>query len=963
MTDTKTAPVRDYSETLFLPKTDFAMRAELPKREPDHLARWSRMGLYERLRKESKGREKFVLHDGPPYANGNLHIGHALNKILKDLVVRSKQMAGFDAPYVPGWDCHGLPIEWRVEEEYRAAGKNKDEVPVVDFRKECRAYADKWIKVQSEEFQRLGVIGDWNRPYTTMNFRAEAVIAGELMKFATSGQLYRGSKPVMWSIVERTALAEAEVEYHEHTSHTIFVKFPVTSGGDLDGASIVIWTTTPWTIPGNRAVAFSPTISYGLYEVTAAPDDNWSKVGDRIVLAEDLSENAFSAGRIESARLVRKVSADELATLKLAHPLRASGYTFEVPVLKADFVTADTGTGFVHIAPGHGADDYGLWTANRLGEVPHTVQPDGTYFPHVPLFGPLGLRVYDDKGKEGGANRAVIDALVEANALLARGRLRHQYPHSWRSKGPLIFRNTPQWFIAMDMGLEGGAQDTLRARALKAISDTVFYPAQGENRLRGMIELRPDWVISRQRAWGVPITVFVNKKTGEVLKDDKVNARIRSAFEAEGADAWFTDATGARFLANDYSADEYEKIHDILDVWFDSGSTHAFVLEGNDDLSWPAAMYLEGSDQHRGWFHSSLLESCGTRGRAPYDSVLTHGFALDEQGRKMSKSLGNVVAPQNVIAQSGADILRLWVAASDYSDDLRIGPEILKTSVDTYRKLRNTVRWILGALGHFEETDRVAFNDMPELEKLMLHRLWEVGEQVREGYDAYDFKRVFAALMQFTTSDLSAFYFDVRKDALYCDPISSVTRRASLTVIDILFNTLVRWLAPLIPFTAEEAWLLRNPGDQSSVHLEIFAETKAEWRNDDLAARWEKVRRVRRVVTGALEVERGAKKIGSSLEAAPTIYIEDEDLRAALKGIDLAEVCITSDAKLVAGAAPAGAFRLDDVPGVAVEPRLAEGTKCARSWKISPEVGSDAEFPDITPRDAKAMREWLAARR
>ena len=521
-------------------------------------------------------------------------------------------------------------------------------------------------------------------------------------------------------------------------------------------------------------------------------------------------------------RAFARSTADELATLVLAHPLREGGYTFDVPVLKADFVTADTGTGFVHIAPGHGADDYNLWTANRLGEVPHTVQPDGAYFPHVPLF--AGLKVLDEKGKEGEANKAVIDALIAANALLARGRLRHQYPHSWRSKAPLIFRNTPQWFIAMDRDLDGGPGDTLRARALKAISDTDFYPPQGENRLRGMIEARPDWVISRQRAWGVPIAVFVNKKTGEVLTDEKVNARIRAGFEAEGADAWFSDQTGARFLGNDYAPEDYEKIDDILDVWFDSGSTHAFVLEGNPDLTWPAAMYLEGSDQHRGWFHSSLLESCGTRGRAPYDSVLTHGFALDEQGRKMSKSFGNVVSPQDVIKQSGADILRLWVAASDYSDDLRIGPEILKTSVDTYRKLRNTLRWMLGALNHERDSDRVTYAESPELERLILHRLWEVGQQVREGYETYDFKRVFAALMQFMTSDLSAFYFDVRKDALYCDPISSVTRRASLTVIDILFDRLVRWLAPLIPFTTEEAWLLRHPGEDQSVHLQNFAD-------------------------------------------------------------------------------------------------------------------------------------------
>jgi isoleucyl-tRNA synthetase len=969
MTDTAAAPAFDYSETLFLPKTDFAMRAELPKREPDLLARWKRIGLYERLRSTSAGRERFVLHDGPPYANGNLHIGHALNKILKDVVVRSKQMAGFDAPYVPGWDCHGLPIEWRVEEEYRAAGKSKDEVPVVDFRKECRAYADKWVAIQSEEFQRLGVVGDWANPYTTMKFRSEAVIASELLKFATSGQLYRGSKPVMWSIVERTALAEAEVEYAEHTSHTIFVKFPVRGEGDLAGASVVIWTTTPWTIPGNRAVAFASNISYGLYQVTAAPEDNWSRTGDRLLLADGLTESVFKAGRIEAAERIRDVTPDELARLVVSHPLHEQGYGFGVPLLEGDFVTADTGTGFVHIAPGHGADDYILWIKSArhiagLGidtAVPHTVQPDGGYFPDVPVFGGTGVRVLDDKGKDGGANEAVIQALIAAGGLLARGRLRHSYPHSWRSKAPLIFRNTPQWFIAMDKALEGGAEDTLRCRALKAIEDTEFYPPQGENRLRGMIEARPDWVISRQRAWGVPIAVFVNKATGEVLNDPAVNARIHAAFEAEGADAWFADANGARFLGNEYPPDDYEKIADILDVWFDSGSTHAFVLEDNSALKSPADMYLEGSDQHRGWFHSSLLESCGTRGRAPYDSLLTHGFVLDEQGRKMSKSLGNTTTPQDVIAKSGADILRLWVAAADYSDDLRIGPEILKTSVDTYRKLRNTLRWMLGALAHRDTAQPVAVEQMPEIERYMLHELHKVGQEVRAGYDGYNFRQALNALMNFCTNELSAFYFDIRKDTLYCDPISSHARAATLSALDLVFDCLVKWLAPMIPFTTEEAWLLRHPGDDASVHLEVFAIAPDTWRDDALAGKWEKIRSVRRVVTGALEIERANKRLGSSLEANPVVHIADPYLEVAFDGVDLAEICITSAATLTKDPAPEGAFRLEDVAGVAVVSRRAEGRKCARSWKISPEIGTDPEFPDITPRDAVAMREWRAA--
>ncbi|MDJ1157883.1 isoleucine--tRNA ligase [Chelatococcus sp. SYSU_G07232] len=998
MTDTSVPALqtRDYSQTLFLPQTDFPMRAGLPQREPEILARWQRIGLYSRLRQAGKGRPRFVLHDGPPYANGNIHIGHALNKILKDMVVRSQQMLGHDSNYVPGWDCHGLPIEWKIEEEYRARGKNKDEVPVVEFRRECRAFAEKWIAVQREEFKRLGVEGDWENPYTTMAYEAEAQIARELMKFAMTNQLYRGSKPVMWSIVERTALAEAEVEYQEHTSNTIFVKFPVVVSGvaseaDLAGASVVIWTTTPWTIPANRAVAYHPNIEYGLYRVTAAPEDNWAQIGDTFVLATKLADEVFKAAKVDAYEKVRAVDPARIGSC--AHPLRgvagAHGFwDFTVPLLPADYVTDDAGTGFVHTAPGHGADDYNTWLNHRAaftapqdqGLVPHTVGPDGAYYETIPLF--AGARVFDDKGKEGGANRRVIEALAAAGALIARGRMKHQYPHSWRSKAPLIFRNTPQWFIAMDKDIQSGprgearAGDTLRHRALEAIKRTRWVPAAGERRINGMIENRPDWVISRQRAWGVPITVFVARrdlpekglKAGDVLKDEKVNDRIAEAFLDEGADAWFADVDGARFLAPDYDAADFEKVDDILDVWFDSGSTHSFTLEARDDLKTrrridgghDQVMYLEGSDQHRGWFHSSLLESCGTRGRAPYDIVLTHGFVLDEKGEKMSKSKGNVVAPQEVMRTSGADILRLWVAAADYSDDLRIGPEILKTFVETYRKLRNTIRWMLGTLHHFHGHDLVPAAKMPELERLMLHRLVELDTVVREAYAAFDYKRVVAALSAFMTTDLSAFYFDVRKDALYCDPYSSLRRKAALTVIDQIFRCITIWFAPILAFTAEEAWIARFPSETGSVHLEQFPTIPSEWKDEKLADRWARIRRVRRVVTGALEIERAAKRIGASLEAAPVVHIADADLLAALKGVDFAEVCITSGVQITKGEGPAEAFRLDDVPGVAVVPALAEGRKCARSWKISPDVGSDPAYPDVTPRDAAALREWDA---
>ncbi|MEE7477002.1 isoleucine--tRNA ligase [Methylobacterium hispanicum] len=980
-TPADTAATRDYSKTLFLPRTEFPMRAGLPTREPLLLERWEKTDLYGQLRARGQGRPKFVLHDGPPYANGNIHIGTALNKILKDVIVRSMGALGYEANYVPGWDCHGLPIEWKIEEQYRAKGRNKDAVPVIEFRQECRAFAAQWLDVQRAEFQRLGVTGDWAHPYATMAFPAEAAIADELMKFAVSGQLYRGSKPVMWSVVEKTALAEAEVEYEEHVSDTIFVAFPIRKGGAgaLAGARVVIWTTTPWTIPGNRAVAYSKKVAYGLYRVTAAPEDNWARAGETYILADTLAAGVFKAARVEGFERVADVSPTELAGLTLAHPLADLGYGFDVPVLEGDHVTDESGTGFVHTAPSHGREDFELWMASgRLlrqrgidTAIPYTVDADSVLTEAAPGF--TGTRVLTAKGEKGDANKAVMAALTEAGALIARGVLRHQYPHSWRSKKPVIFRNTPQWFIAMDRPVDSLGNRTLREVALQAIDDTQWVPPQGKNRITGMVANRPDWVVSRQRAWGVPITVFVHRETGEVLRDARVNARIVEAFRQEGADAWFTDADGARFLAPEHDPAAYERVTDVLDVWFDSGSTHAFVLD--DPEAFPGlsgvtrrrdggedrVMYLEGSDQHRGWFQSSLLESSGTRGRAPYDIVLTHGFVLDGKGLKMSKSKGNVVAPQSVIKDSGADILRLWVAASDYTDDLRIGPEIIKTFAETYRKLRNSLRWMLGSLAHRVEGDDVPLSEMPELERLILHRLAELDAEIREAYAAFDTKRVVALLNGFMTGDLSSFYFDVRKDALYCDPLSSVRRRASLQVIDEAFRRAAIWLAPVLAFTAEEAWLDRYPSETGSVHLQTLPHTPAEWRDDALAERWQKIRRVRRVVTGALEIERAAKRIGASLEAAPVVHVADPDLLAAVEGVDFADICITSDISVVAGDGPAEAFRLDEVRGVAVEPHPAEGRKCARSWRVTPEVGRDAEYPDVTPRDAQALREWDAA--
>ncbi|MCB2116713.1 MAG: isoleucine--tRNA ligase [Rhodobacteraceae bacterium] len=958
---TDTGP--DYRDTVFLPETDFPMRAGLPQREPEWLERWTRIGIYDRLR-DKTGRESFVLHDGPPYANGHLHIGHALNKVLKDMVVRSQQMMGKDSRYVPGWDCHGLPIEWKIEEQYRAKGLNKDDVDVVAFRQECRKFAEGWIDIQREEFKRLGVTGNWADPYLTMDYHAEAVIAGEFLKFVMNGSLYQGSKPVMWSPVEKTALAEAEVEYHDHTSHTIWVRFPVASADefkDLDGcirtdllqASVLIWTTTPWTIPQNRAVAFNPEIAYGLYVVEAVAENSSGRVGETVIVADALADAIFGAARVEGRMRLRDVSAGELKSLTLAHPFRGveganREWDFDVPMLPGDHVTDDAGTGFVHTAPSHGDDDYQLGLKFGL-PMTYNVEPDGTYRKDLPLFGGEAIILPD--GKDGPANVSVIKQLAYAGTLFAKGKIKHSYPHSWRSKAPLIYRNTPQWFVAIDKPLDDGMStfgDTIRKRALNSINQLVEWtPVTGRNRLHSMIEARPDWVLSRQRAWGVPLTCFVKKGAkptddGFLLRDPRVNARILDAFEAEGADAWYKPGAAERFLGDDYSAEDWVKVDDVLDVWFDSGSTHAFVLRDRPDGTTDgiADLYLEGTDQHRGWFHSSMLQACGTKGRAPYRGVLTHGFTLDEKGMKMSKSLGNTVAPQEVIDEYGADILRLWVAQSDYTVDLRIGKEILKGTADSYRRLRNTLRFILGNLAGFGEDERVAPVDMPELERWVLHRLAELDHAVRRGYAKYDFQGVFQTLFTFCTVDLSAVYFDIRKDALYCDAPSSMRRRAARTVLDLLFHRLTTWLAPILVFTMEDVWLSRFPGEGSSIHLQDIPETPADWLDQPLAQKWEKIRKVRRVVTAALEVQRAAKVIGASLEAAPVVHVEDAETLAALKSVDFAELCITSAITLTGDPEPQEAFRLPEVPGVGVVFETAEGEKCQRCWRILPDVGT-----------------------
>src|SRR6266436_3281926 len=949
----------DYRPTVFLPKTDFPMRGGLPTLEPKLVERWQKMDLYDKLRDASRGREKFVLHDGPPYANGDLHLGHALNKILKDVVNRAQQMLGKDAPYVPGWDCHGLPIEWIVEEKYRAKKQSKDSVPIAQFRQECRDFAAHWVEQQKTQFERLGVIGDWDNPYLTMSFDAEAQIVREIGKFLVNGGLYKGAKPVLWSIVEQTALAEAEVEYHDHRSNTVWVRFPIDrpSVPALAGAAAVIWTTTPWTLPGNRAIAYSADLEYAVIQVDAVAEKSRAisyrgahDPGEKLLVALPLIDEVCQKALIERHTVLHVFPGTALAGTLVRHPLAGQGYDFDVPLLAADFVEADQGTGLVHIAPGHGADDWDLGQANRL-PVPETVGPDGVYLPAVPLF--AGRAVYRPDGKPGDADAAVIAAVEAAGGLLARGTLMHSYPHSWRSKAPLIFRNTPQWFISM-------AANDLRQKALKAIEETRWIPPQGQNRIAAMIESKPDWCVSRQRSWGVPIPVFVNKKTGEPLRDGAVVERVAAAVERDGADAWYT--TDAQvFLGNAYDATEWEKVTDIIEVWFDSGSTHAFVLEKRPELKWPASLYLEGSDQHRGWFNSSLIEACGTRGRAPYEAVLTHGFILDEDGRKMSKSLGNVIAPQEVLRQSGADILRLWVVGSDYSEDVRIGPEILKRQSDAYRRLRNTLRYLLGALDGYSDVEAVEIEAMPELERWVLHRLAELDQLVRRSVEAFDFHGMFSALHNFCAVDLSAFYFDIRKDRLYCDAPDDTRRRSVRTVLDRCFDCLARWLAPVICFTAEEAWLARH-GDMPgrSIHLELFPDVPDEWRDEALGERWQTLRDLRRVVTGALELERAAKRLGSSLQAAVELFVP-ERLIDLLRGIDLAELCITSAGTVRSGPVPGDAFTLPDVADIGTRVSAAPGERCERCWRVLPEVGQMPGHDDLCRRCADVVDRSSAA--
>jgi isoleucyl-tRNA synthetase len=989
MTDSLTD--RDYRDTLFLPTTEFPMRGGLPQREPEWIRRWDEMKLYGELRADAKARgaKQWILHDGPPYANGHIHLGTAMNKIVKDIIVRSHQMTGHDASYLPGWDCHGLPIEWKVEEEFRAKNRGKDDVPGDEFRAACRAYAEKWVEIQGREFRALGIEGEWDNPYLTMKFESEATIVAEFLRMAMQGALVRGAKPIMWSPVERTALAEAEVEYYDRKVPVIWVKFPVV--GRDDDASVVIWTTTPWTIPANQAVSFSPEIAYGLYTVDAVMSEEelgfapYAKADEKLIISDALAQSVMDGAKVSA---FTRVSDVDPAGWTLKHPLAGMDPFFAqpIPMLAGDHVTADAGTGFVHTAPAHGEDDFNVWVGSgrTTQDIRQIVDADGCYTPDVPRF--AGMDIIRTSGKKRGepgkANQEVINALAESGNLLARGITTIRDAHSWRSKAPVIRRATPQWFISMDKPGPNG--NSLRENALKAIDDTEFFPAAGRNRLRSMVEGRPDWLISRQRNWGVPITIFVDKSgqphTAALPADtaQALNETIKAAIAKGGVEAWFSTPAEDVLLPHGLAAADWDKVTDVLDVWFDSGTTHAFALRERgiiDPETGQADLYMEGSDQHRGWFQSSLLECCATRGMAPYKQVLTHGFIVDSEGKKMSKSIGNTIEPEQIARQYGIEILRIWTASGDYTEDLRISDEIIKGSVESYRKLRNTVRYMLGALDGYTAGEAIAADKMPGLERWVLHRLSELDAQVRAAYNVYDFKKVMSLLINFCGVDLSAVYFDIRKDSLYCDPRFETAdawdeatapfgnrRRAARTVMAAVLERLLTWLAPVMPFTMEEAFLDSHLKDRAaSVHLLQFADTPDGWRDDGLAARWEKIFTVRRVVTGALEVERREKRIGASLESTPRVLVADEGLIEAFKGEDAGDLFITSGAELVHSATgEGGGFTLDDTPGVIVYPVKASGVKCRRSWKYFDPASADPAYPDITPRDALTVKAWDA---
>jgi isoleucyl-tRNA synthetase len=904
-------------ENINLPKTSFSMKANLPNKEPKILEIWEKIDLYKKLRDSRVGKEKFVLHDGPPYANGHIHMGTALNKILKDMITRYHQMEGKDSIYVPGWDCHGLPIEWKIEEQYKKNKKNKDEVPIKNFRLECREFAKKWIEIHIDEFRRLGVEGDWKNYYSTMSFDAEAQIVRELGKFLLNGGLYQGYKPVLWSTVEKTALADAEVEYKDHTSNTIYTSFKVikTDKEFLKNGNIIIWTTTPWTIPVNRALAYSDRIKYSVIKI--GNDTNYFK-NENLIIASDLINKVSEDCNFKDYKIVKEFNGKEFKNTICSHPFKDMDYKYEIPMLEADFVTLEQGTGIVHAAPSHGPDDFTLCLKNGI-KASNTISDGGLYSEDIPFFS--GIHIFK-------ADKLVIEKLSECKSLLGNDKLQHSFPHSWRSKAPLVYRATSQWFISMD-------KNDLRKKALKAIDDTIFYPERGRARIRSMVETRPDWCISRQRIWGVPLPLFVSKKTKEPLRDLEVIENIASIYEKEGSDCWFTD-DAQKFLGKKYNKEDYIKTSDIVEVWFDSGATHSYVLEKRKDLMWPASMYLEGSDQHRGWFHSSLLESCGTRGRAPYKSILTHGFVVDGKGLKMSKSTGNVIAPEEILKKYGADILRAWVAASDYSEDLKLDHSILEQHAESYRKIRNTFRFLLGNLKDKKvnfDINSKEIEQWPELERFMLHQIFSLNKNIKKYSKEYNFHKLYKELVNFCSLELSAFYFDIRKDTLYCDGISSQKRQACINLLSLILDILLKWFAPILSFTTEEIYQIVNVEKNSSIHLESFPDIPGSWENQILFEKWDKFKTVKKVANAAIEIKRSNKDIGSSLEADIKIYLNDEYLKL-VKDFDLSEYFITSKAEALKMKSDKDLFELDQIKDIKVLVKKAEGVKCPRCWKI-----------------------------
>ncbi|MDR3285375.1 MAG: isoleucine--tRNA ligase [Holosporales bacterium] len=952
-------------DSVLLPKTNFPMRANLQKKEPEISKFWDEIGLFKKLREKSKDREKFILHYGPPFANGAIHTGHVLTYTIKDIVNKIRQMEGFDAPLVPGWDCHGLPIEWKIEEDLRKKMKNKADMDVIAFIKLCRDFAEKWINVQREGLKRFGICADWENPYTTMAHENEGEIVSKFLEIFMKDYIYRGKKPIMWSIVEQTALAEAEVEYKDHTSDSIYVAFPVKISKikELSDAACVIWTTTPWTLPANRAICFHKNFTYDLIFVEKIAENTKFNTffEKKLLIAKDLLEDFCKKIGITKFKIIRQIKGAELTETVCRHPFSQSkklsekdkssqfNYNFDVPLIPGDHVTTEAGTGLVHTAPSHGLEDFLVGKEFDI-EMPDIVQGDGFYVENLPLFaGKHIFKVADE----------ICEALQEVGALLALEKITHSYPHSWRSKTPLIYRLTSQWFMNIDK---------IRGLALSEINKVNWYPKQSINRIRGMVESRPDWCISRQRVWGVPIALLLDKKTMEPLRDHKVNEKIINTIKKEGIEAWHKYS--ADYFVSEDLAGKYEKVMDTLDVWFDSACTNYFVLEKRNDLKWPADLYLEGYDQHRGWFQSSLIESIVTKGEAPYKNVLSHGFILDQEGKKMSKSLGNVLSSEELLQKYGADLSRLWVISTDVSEDVRIGAEIMTRQEDVYRRFRNTLRYLLGSLNDFEKADEMAYEDLPELEKYILHLLREIDEKFKKYSQNFEFSSFYSDLHIFCSNDLSAFYFDIRKDVLYCDAPKSQKRRSAQTVMNILFQYIVRWLAPVLSFTAEEAWLcytrllsepissskiegayeeqnkftekeieLRKKSNEDeeeekeSIHEKLFLCVEEKWNNKELKEKWERIRLIRRVITTAIEQERFVKAISSSLQAHVTLFVEKEDA-LLLEKIDLSEISIISQHSMLIAKPQAKTVILDEISNIGAVVTPAKGTKCQRCWKI-----------------------------